>query len=103
MQGDTPNWHPWLEFFLTALQRQTVHLRIKAEQAIAEATSLSVLDPVDLLIIEHIRQRKRATMANLLEATKANRSTLKAHVKSLVSSERIVQHGTGRGTWYSLP
>lgn len=42
-------------------------------------------------------------MADLLEATEANRSTLKAHVRSLVSSERIVQHETGRRAWYSLP
>lgn len=103
LRSDNPNWHPWLEFFLTALQRQATHLRIKAEHAIAEATSTSVLDPLDLLIIEHIRQKKRAAMADLLEATEANRSTLKAHVRSLVSSERIVQHETGRRAWYSLP
>lgn len=100
LQAERPDWQPWLEFFLSALQRQATHLRIKAEQAIAEATSDGNLDAVDLLIIEHVRQRSRTTMAELIEVTDVSRATLKLRLGKLIDANRIARHGAGRGTWY---
>jgi Fic family protein len=100
LHEERPDWQPWLDFFLSALQRQAAHLRIKAEQAIAEATSASLLEPVDLLIIEHVRQNSRATMADFVELTNVPRATLKLRLGKLVDANRIARHGAGRGTWY---
>ncbi|HYJ12688.1 MAG TPA: Fic family protein [Thermomicrobiales bacterium] len=100
LRDDRPDWHPWLDFFLTALQRQASHLRLKAEQAIAEATSDRSLDATDLLIIEHVRQQSRATMAELIEITNVPRATLKLRLGKLVDAHRLARHGAGRSTWY---
>ncbi len=95
-----PDWEPWLSFFLYSLQRQATHLRIKAEQAIAEATSAVLLDPVDLLIIEHVRNHSRATMAEFIALTSVPRATLKLRLGKLVEANMITRQGAGRGTWY---
>jgi Fic family protein len=95
-----PDWQPWLGFFLSALQRQATHLRIKAERAIAEATSVALLDPIDLLIVEHVRQRSRVTMAEFVELTNVPRATLKLRLGKLVEQNAIARHGAGRGVWY---
>jgi Fic family protein len=100
LNDERPDWQPWLEFFLDALQRQATHLRIKAEQAIAAATSDRNLDTVDLLIIEYVRQRSRATMAELIEVTDVPRATLKLRLGKLIAANRLIRHGAGRGTWY---
>lgn len=97
---DRPDWEPWLSFFLSALQRQATYLRIKAEQAIAEATSTALLDPVDMLIVEHVRQQSRVTMAEFVTLTNVPRATLKLRLGKLVEANMIVRHGAGRGTWY---
>lgn len=103
LHEERPDRQPWLGFFLSALQRQATHLRIKAEQAIAEATSAALQDSVDLLIIEHVRQRSRVTMAEFVELTNVPRATLKLRLGKLVSANIIARHGAGRGTWYGLP
>lgn len=101
LQDDHPEWEPWLDFFLSALHRQATHLRIKAEQAIAEATDTAQLDPVDLLIVEYVRQHERATMANIIELTGVPRATLKIRLGKLLESHHLDRHGAGRGTWYA--
>ncbi len=102
LRDEFPDWQPWLDFFLSALQRQATHLRIKAEQAIVAATSERNLDAIDLLIIEHVRQHSRTTMADLVEVTNVPRATLKLRLGKLVDAHRIARHGAGRGTWYGL-
>lgn len=41
-------------------------------------------------------------MRAAVEATGANRNTLKTHLRKLVESGHLTQHGSGRGTWYGL-
>lgn len=103
LHEERPDWQPWLSFFLSALQRQATHLRIKAEQAIAEATSATSQDSVDLLIIEYVRQHPRVTMAEFVDLTNVSRATLKLRLGKLVAANMIARHGAGRGTWYSRP
>jgi len=100
LTSESPDWIPWLDFFLSALQRQAIHLRTKAESAIAEATSTRGLDPLDLLIVEHVQQASRVTMANIVELTHVPRPTLKLRLGKLVDAKLISRYGAGRGTWY---
>jgi len=97
---EAPNWIPWLEFFLHAMQRQALHLQVKAEHLLDVATKDN---PLDLQIVEFVRQRSHSTMSDILDATGANRNTLKGRLRALVERGHVVQHDTGRRAWYSLP
>jgi Fic family protein len=46
------------------------------------------------------RRHGHLTMRSAVEATGANRNTLKTHLRKLVESGHLAQHGSGRGTWY---
>jgi len=95
-----PNWHPWLIFFLWALQQQKRRLAVKVEH---ERLVLAALPELDLQIIDYVRQHGRATMADLVRVTGASRNTLKDHFRSLVEKQHLIRHGSGKGSWYALP
>ncbi len=97
---NAPNWSPWLEFFLETLDRQAVHLKVKAEHLIDVAPQGN---PLDLQIVEFVRQRAHTTMSDILDATGANRNTLKGRLRTLVANGKLLQHEGGRRTWYSTP
>ncbi len=60
------------------------------------------LSALSLEILQVVEERGRLTMADAVTLTGANRNTLKVHFRRLVKQGRLVQHGTGKGTWYSL-
>jgi len=55
---------------------------------------------MDLKIIEFVREHGRATMADAMRVTGANRSTLKVRLRSLVEKRHLARHGTGKGSWH---
>lgn len=99
IRSDAPDWQPWLLFFLRALSQQVRRLQHKVER---ERLVLARLPALSLQIVEFAREHGRVTMAQALRLTGSNRNTLKQHLRSLVEQEHLVQHGGGRGTWYSL-
>ncbi len=96
---DTPDWRPWMTYFLKALQRQKRRLdaRIKREWII-----LGELPELSVQILEIARERGRVTIAEAAKVTKANRNTIKDHIKTLSANNHLDMHGAGRGVWYSL-
>jgi hypothetical protein len=96
----SPNWQPWLVFFLRSLQRQEQRLAAKVER---ERLTLTALPELSTQIIDHVRQRGRVTMAEMIRATGVSRNTLKGHFRSLVQERLLIRHGTGKGSWYALP
>ena len=96
---DTPDWRPWMAYFLKALQRQKRRLdaRIKREWII-----LGELPELSVQILEIARERGRVTIAEAAKVTKANRNTIKDHIKTLSANNHLDMHGAGRGVWYSL-
>lgn len=100
IRDEAPDWQPWLRFFLHALQQQVARLRVKLEREHLLAETLPALS---LQIIDYVREHGRATIRDLITLTGANRSTIKVHLRALVDQRLIVLHGTGRGSWYSLP
>jgi Fic family protein len=96
----TPNWQPWLIFFLRALQQQERRLAAKVER---ERVVIAALPELALQIIDYVRQHGRATMADMVRATGASRNTLKDHFRSLVKKRHLTRHGSGKGSWYALP
>jgi Fic family protein len=100
IRTDTPNWQPWLTFFLRALQQQKNILAAKVAQ---EKIVLAAMPDLSVQILDHARGHGRVTIGGMVKITGANRNTLKEHFRNLVKKNSLAQHGAGRGTWYSLP
>lgn len=96
---DTPNWEPWIIFFLRALHAQVKQLEKKVEH---EKIILAALPELSLQIFKIVRERGRITTQIAVRLTEANRSTVKLHIQKLVNAGHLIQNGAGRGVWYSL-
>ncbi|MNI27886.1 Adenosine monophosphate-protein transferase SoFic [compost metagenome] len=99
IRSDVPDWQPWLLFFLRALSRQVSRLERKVER---EKLVLAKLPDLALQIVDFTRDHGRITMAESIRLTESNRNTLKQHFRTLVEQGHLIQHGSGRGTWYEL-
>lgn len=99
IRTETPNWLPWLLFFLKALNRQMQILRSKVER---EKMLLMNLPDLSIQILDILKDRGRLTIGEAVAITGSNRNTLKPHFKNLLEKGFIELHGRGRGAWYSL-
>ncbi len=96
--GSESRFSEWVVFFLHSLikQKEVLTRRLERESLGVELPLLS------MKLLEIAREQGRVTLALASGHTGGNRNTLKVHLRHLVSSGRLVQHGKGRGTWYSL-
>ncbi len=99
IRTETPDWQPWLTFFLRSLQIQKARLEKKIER---ERLILGDLPELSVQILELCRERGRVTVADAAKVTGVSRNTIKDHLKALTKAGHIAQHGAGRGTWYGL-
>ncbi len=99
IRTETPNWQPWLVFFLRSLAEQVRRLEKKVER---EKIVLATLPELSLMIVEFAKEHGRVTMADAIKLTGASRNTLKQHFRSLTENRNLNQHGSGRGVWYDL-
>jgi Fic family protein len=97
IRTDSPDWQPWLDFFLRALDEQVRRLNRKVER---EKIVLAALPELSLQIVEFAREHGRVTMGDAMRLTGGNRNTLKQHFRALVNRGQLTQHGAGRGVWY---
>jgi len=95
----TPDWQPWVIYFLKALSKQKEKLNAKIKR---ERLLIGDLPALSVEILEIAREHGRVTVNDAVKATQANRNTIKDHIKTLHSNGLIERHGAGRGTWYSL-
>jgi Fic family protein len=100
MRSETPNWQPWLLFFLRALQQQKRRLATKVER---EKLVMAALPEISVHIIDHVRQHGRVTIGDMIRVTGVSRNTLKEHFRRLLEQSHLVRHGAGKGSWYALP
>ncbi|MDH4120536.1 MAG: DUF977 family protein [Deltaproteobacteria bacterium] len=100
IRTESPNWQPWIGFFLHALQQQKRRLSAKVER---EKLVIAALPELAAQIIDQARNHGRVTIGNMVRVTGASRNTLKEHFRRLVEQGYLEQHGTGKGTWYALP
>ena len=99
IRTDSPDWQPWLVFFLRALAEQVRRLNRKVER---EKTVLAAMPELSMQIVEFAREHGRITMGDAIRLTGGNRNTLKQHFRALVAQGHISQRGAGRGVWYEL-
>lgn len=101
-EAQTRLWHgeanlePWLTFLLEVLDRHRDRVRLKAE---LETGALS-LTPLQQSILETVREHGSVDAALLLQATGANRNTLKDNLRRLVERQVLEKTGQRRGTRY---
>lgn len=99
IRGDSPDWQPWLLYFLTTLKKQKDRLEKKIER---ERLLIGDLPELSVRILELCRERGRVTVAEITTITGVSRNTIKGHVSALVDKRMLTRHGAGRGTWYAL-
>jgi Fic family protein len=99
IRTDSPNWQPWLLFFLRGLAEQVKRLNRKIER---EKLVLEALPELSLHIVEFAREHGRVTMGDAIRLTGGNRNTLKQHFRALVERGYLALHGGGRGVWYQI-
>jgi len=95
-----PDWQPWIMFFLRALQHHKSRLESKVAR---EKKILGQLPELSLRICELTKERGQVKVEDIIRATGAARGTVKDHLNRLIKDGYLVQHGKGKGTWYSLP
>jgi len=89
----------WLRFFLTLMKKQKDILAGKLEKE--KAFSMESLPALAGRLLVFASERERLTLSDIVKCTEANRNTVKKHVQSLVRKGLLLQHGKGKGTWYS--
>jgi len=99
LKGDRPDFEPWDLFFLGLLKRQKELL----ETAIEREALLEELPVTSRMIVDLLKQRGRATISDIVKSGGMNRNTVKVHLRQLVTEGKIVQQGSGRGSYYQLP
>jgi Fic family protein len=99
IRTDTPNWQPWVLFFLRALQQQMKRLARKVER---EKIVLSAMPELSVKILEYAREHGRVTIGDIVTLTGTSRNTLKQHFRQLLEKRHLIMHGRGRGAWYGL-
>jgi len=99
LDGDESQLHEWVAFFVGCLEKQKDVLARKIE---AERL-MTPLAPLSQKLLGIVDSHGRVTVRQAVTLTGANRNTLKHHLRQLVANGKLVQRGTGRGTWYEKP
>lgn len=100
IRKESPDWQPWLIFFLRALQQQKRRLAAKVER---EKIALAALSELAVQILDYVQAQGRVTTRDMVREIGASPNTLKATFTSLVKKGLLARHGGGRSTWYALP
>lgn len=98
LKNESPNFEPWLRFFLRSLKNQKDRLSRK----IASNPGIDGLHPDGLKILEHLKIFGRITTSEAEKLTDIPRPTVKTRLAELLRRGLIVRHGQGRGSWYGL-
>jgi len=99
LKSKTPNWEPWLLFFLRAMQTQKARLEVKIER---ETILNAAMPELSVKILELAKAQGRIKTADIEKLTGESRSTIKARLNDLIASGNLARHGQGRSTWYSI-
>lgn len=99
IHAESPDWHPWLLFFLRALRQQKRSLEGKIER---ERLAMGGLPELAAAVLDYARQHGRVRNRDIARETGASPNTLKALFRSLVDKGLLERRGGGRSTWYTL-
>jgi Fic family protein len=100
LKTGSPDWEPWIGFFLRCLKKQKSNLAAKVAQE--KASGDTALPALAVQVLGLLRKHERLTISEIVEHTGASQNTLKVRLRELVAAGRIKRHGKARATWYSL-
>ncbi len=97
LDSASPDWQPWLSYFLGALcaQKRVLQRKLERERALQAMPVLSAR------ILAITREQGRITVAEAVKITGASRNTIKGHLRQLCATRQLRRSGAGRGSWYS--
>lgn len=98
LEQESPDWQPWILFFLKALLKQKQRLETKLQR---EHLLLGQLPPLSVNILELAKSRGQVVISDIVSITGANRNTVKKHLENLVLSGQLKKNGVGKGTFYT--
>lgn len=99
LNDESPNWEPWLIFFLRSLQKQKHNLEIKVAH---EEIMKKHIHELSVQILQLAHEHGRITITGLVKVLGTNRSTIKKYLAELVKDGSLIKHGKGKATWYTV-
>lgn len=99
LHSGSPDWQPWILFFLRSLQKQMQRLQKKMEY---EHQLRAQLPELSRRILEFASENDCVTVSRLVTLTGASRNTIKKHLSHLAESQYLMISGRGRGSRYIL-
>ncbi|MBD2309646.1 Fic family protein [Chroococcidiopsis sp. FACHB-1243] len=99
LDSESPDFEPWLRFFLRSLKSQKDRLATK----IAREPQAEGLHPDAIAILEAARRDGRITTGEAQKLVGAPRPTVKTRLLELVKRGLLTRYGQGRGSWYGPP
>lgn len=99
IRTESPNWQPWLVFFLQTLYAHMKRLEAKVSN---ERLLLTQLPELSLKILELTKERGTSSRSDIAILLGANENTVKLHLRKLVEAKYLVKQGTGKNTFYQL-
>lgn len=101
LKVDSPDWEPWIGFFLRALKKQKDSLSHRLDGERERQGADEQLPALSLDILSLFKTHERLTPSQIEKELGANRNTLKVRLRELVAAGRIRRHGKARATWYT--
>ena len=102
LKSDTPDWEPWIGFFLRCLKEQKDSLARRIERERTEEGADESLPDLSRQMLALLKDHRRLSAAQFEKLIGANRNTIKLRLRELVATGRLRQHGKARATRYTL-
>lgn len=98
MEDEHPDWRSFFDFFLNCLlvQMKVLESKVSQEHLLAGVTELS------LSILKLLENGACVGIADLENALKVPRSTIRSHLRRLIDEKRIVSFGKARALKYQI-
>jgi Fic family protein len=99
LNNPSPDWTPWLVFFLRALQQQKARLETKIERERLMRASMPALA---ITILDLAAEHGQVSVGDIIRITATPRGTVKKRINELVQAGHLAPVGQGRGARYTL-
>lgn len=99
LKKKSPDWSPWLSFFVQSLQQQKRRLEAKVQR---EKIMRAALPALSMAIIELASEHGQIQISDIVRISGAPRATVKKRLGELLQSGHLRRSGKGRSTFYSL-
>ena len=97
LSDPSPEWTPWLIFFLSALRQQKARLETKIDR---ERLMRSSMPELAVTILDLAVEHGQISVGDIMRLTGTPRSTVKKHLAKLVDAGDLTLVGQGRGAKY---